>query len=242
MNRLANFLSILSLACGFVSIIFSLESHFTFACWAIILSVVFDGLDGQVARRNPVPSEFGKELDSLVDVISFGIAPSVLGYIFVYRDFYFWAAAALFIYLLCSVMRLVKYNIMPKEKAANYFIGLPTTAAGGILVSFILVYRRKEDMFMPEFLPSILSPKFIPIIFLIIVLILAYLMVSRIKYLNLDGIKDIFGKRIKPVISIVTILLVIGIYLHKEGFILFTLFLIYLIFSPFVVKRLNSQT
>jgi CDP-diacylglycerol--serine O-phosphatidyltransferase len=241
MNLLANFLSILSLACGFVSIIFSLESHFTFACWAIILSVIFDGLDGQVARRNPVPSEFGKELDSLVDVISFGIAPSVLGYIFVYRDFYFWAAVALFIYALCSVMRLAKYNITPKEKDANYFIGLPTTAAGGMLASFALIYRKKEDMFMPGFLPSILSPKFIPVIFLIIVLILAYLMVSRIRYLNLDGLKHIFGRKIKLVIFIVGVLISAGIYFDKAGVIFCGLFLIYLIFSPFVVKRLNSR-
>src|SRR3990167_5481174 len=105
MNLLANFLSILSLIFGFVSIIFSLESHFTFASWAIILSVIFDGLDGQIARLNPTLSEFGKQLDSLVDVVSFGVAPSVLGYIFVYRNFYLGATLALFIYLFCSVMR-----------------------------------------------------------------------------------------------------------------------------------------
>jgi len=123
MNYLANFLTVLSLFFGFLSIIFSLESHFTFASWAIILSVIFDGLDGQVARKNPVPSEFGKELDSLADVVSFGIAPSILGYIFIYRTFYFWATLALFIYLFCSVMRLAKYNITPKDKLADYFYG-----------------------------------------------------------------------------------------------------------------------
>lgn len=84
MNLLANFLTGLSLIGGFAAIIYSLEGHFTFACWAIILSVIFDGLDGQIARKNPVPSEFGKELDSLVDVVSFGIAPLILGYVFVY--------------------------------------------------------------------------------------------------------------------------------------------------------------
>ena len=123
MNFLANTLSFLSLAFGFISIIFSLESHFTFSSWAIILSVIFDGLDGQVARRNPVPSEFGKELDSLVDVVSFGIAPSILGYVFVYRNFHFWATLALFGYLVASVMRLAKYNITPKQEMANHFIG-----------------------------------------------------------------------------------------------------------------------
>src|SRR3990167_9275730 len=100
MNLLANSLTILSLGFGFVSIIFSLESHFTFASWAIIISVIFDGLDGQVARRNPIPSEFGKELDSLSDVVSFGIAPASLGYFFIYSHFDFWATLVLFMYLI----------------------------------------------------------------------------------------------------------------------------------------------
>ncbi|MCM8796119.1 MAG: CDP-alcohol phosphatidyltransferase family protein, partial [Candidatus Omnitrophica bacterium] len=87
MKYLANFLTTLSIFCGFLSIVFSLEGHFTFACGAIILSVILDGIDGQVARKDPTPNEFGKELDSLTDVICFGIAPSLLGYIFIYREF-----------------------------------------------------------------------------------------------------------------------------------------------------------
>jgi len=232
MNYLANFLTILSLVSGFVSIIFSLESHFTFACWAIILSVLFDGLDGQIARRNPAPSEFGKELDSLVDVVSFGIAPSILGYIFVYREFYLWATIALFFYLFCSVMRLAKYNITPKEKMVNYFYGLPTTVSGGILASFVLIYRKKGLMLLPQLVPAA---------FLFLAILLAFLMVSRVKYLNLDGLKQLLGKKIKLIVLSLVVLLIIEAFLKKVGITIFTLFLIYLIFSPFVVKRLNSS-
>jgi CDP-diacylglycerol---serine O-phosphatidyltransferase len=231
MNFLANSLTVLSLMCGFVSIIFSLESHFTFASWAILLSVLFDGLDGQVARKNPVPSEFGKELDSLVDVVSFGIAPSILGYIFIYRNFYFWGSLALFIYLACSVMRLAKYNLTPKEKMANYFYGLPTTVSGGVLASFVLMYRRGRDFS--------LLPQYIPAIFLFIVLVLAFLMVSRVRYLNLDGLKQLFGKTTKFTILILIILAILAVYFKKAGITSFGIFLIYLLFSPFVVKRLN---
>lgn len=233
MNILANFFSILSLMCGFISIIFSLESHFTFASWAIILSMVFDGMDGQIARKNPVPSDFGKELDSLVDVVSFGIAPSVLGYIFIYRDFYFWASLALFIYLTCSVMRLAKYNITPKEKMNNYFCGLPTTVSGGILVSFILIYRKGKDL-------SAL-PQFVPYVFVFMVLLLSFLMVSRVRYLNLDGLKQLFGRKIKLVVFLLAVLLILAVLFKKAGTALFSGFLIYLLFSPFVVKRLNSH-
>lgn len=230
MNNLANFLTSLSLAFGFISVIFSLEGHFTFASWAIILSVIFDGLDGQVARRNPTPSEFGKELDSLADVVSFGIAPALLGYIFIYRNFHFWATLALFAYLVCSVMRLAKYNITPKETMANYFHGLPTTVSGGVLASFVLIYRRGKDI-SP-------LPAFIPVIFLFLVLLLAYLMVSRIKYLNLDGLKQLFAKKTKAVILLLIILLILSAFFKKAGIFTFALFGIYLLFSPFLVRKI----
>lgn len=233
LNQLANFITGLSLTCGFFSIFFSLEGHFTFASWAIILSVIFDGIDGQIAKKNPIPSEFGKELDSLVDVISFGIAPSILGYIFVYKDFYLLATLVLFFYLCCSVTRLAKYNITPKDKLVNYFYGLPTTAGGGMLASFVLIYRKKGSVELPQF---------VPVVFLFIVLTLAFLMISRLKYLNLDGLKQVFGRYLKSVILILAIVLVIVAFLKKAGITLFTLFSIYLIFSPFVVKRLNSHT
>lgn len=233
MNFLANSITVLSLICGFSSIIFCIEGHFTFASWAIILSVIFDGLDGQVARKNPVPSEFGKELDSLADVVSFGIAPSMLGYIFVYRTFYFWATLALFIYLFCSVMRLAKYNITPKEKLADYFYGLPTTVSGGILASFILIYRKGKDI-SP-------LPQYVHIIFLFMVLLLAFLMVSRVRYLNLDGLKQLLAKKAKLTVLGLIILLIFAAFLRKSGVAIFMLFLIYLLFSPFVVKRLNNN-
>lgn len=220
MNLLANFLSGLSLFCGFISIIFSLEQHFTFASWSIVLSVIFDGLDGQIARKNPIPSEFGKEIDSLVDVVSFGIAPSILGYIFVYQNFYFWAASSLFIYLICSVIRLAKFNITPKEKLTNYFFGLPTTVSGGILASFILIFRKYKHLSPP------------PIIFLSLVLILAFLMISKIRYLNLDGLERILDNKI-----ILFLLITLIIFIFVPEITIFVLFLIYLLFSPLLVRK-----
>jgi len=231
-NFLANTLTLLSLLFGFISIIFSLEAHFTFASWAIIASVILDGLDGQVARMNPVPSEFGKQLDSLVDVVTFGIAPSVLGYIFVYQDFHLWATAALFIYLVCSVIRLARYNITPKgEGSAHYFSGLPTTAGGGVLASFILIYRGYTK----------LPP---PLVFLLIVAALAYLMVSPVRYLNLNGIMHLFKNYIWSLIvvfgSLVAALVLFqrATGLFSDEIVVFTLFLLYL-FSPLYVRSLK---
>jgi CDP-diacylglycerol--serine O-phosphatidyltransferase len=231
-NLLANFLTSASLFCGFASILFSLKHHFTFACWAIIFSVILDGLDGQIARKNPVPSPFGKEFDSLVDVVSFGIAPAILGYVFSYRDFYLYAAGALFLYLFSCVVRLAKYNITPKEEMVNCFYGLPTAASGGILASFILIFRKKE---------GILLPSCLPVIFMVAVLILAFLMVTRLRYLNLDGFQELLGLKFKFAVFSLALFLILVTFLNKAGVSIFTLFLIYLFFSPFVVKRLNSH-
>ncbi len=232
MNYLANILTVLSLGCGFASLFFSVEYHFTFAAWSIILSVVLDGLDGQIAKRISKPSEFGKELDSLVDVIAFGVAPSLLGYIFIYNDFYLWAIAALFFYLVCSVMRLAKYNITPKEKLANYFYGLPTTISGGILASFVLMYRKGGDL--PLF-------KLAPFTFLMLVIFLAFLMISRIKYLNLDGLEKLAGKNLKNIIVVFAVFFSVAAYFRKAGTTLFTIFSLYVILSPLIVKRFNNK-
>lgn len=225
MNHLANLLTGLSLISGFASIIFSLERHFTFACWAIILSVIFDGLDGQVARLNPKPSEFGKELDSLADVVSFGVAPAILGYIFIYHSFYFWAIMALLVYLICSVFRLAKYNITPKDRMVNHFIGLPTTVSGGVLASFILIYRRYTQ----------LPP---PVLSLFLILILAFLMVSKVKYPNLEYLKKTFRKSASAVLSIVFVIFLILFLFYKITSVFLSelsvlaIFSLYLVFSP----------
>ena len=240
MNQLANLTTILSLFCGFISVAFSLSGHFTFSAYSIIISVILDGLDGQIARLSKSSSEFGKELDSLVDVVSFGVAPSLLGYIFIFNSFHFLASVVLFIYLMCAVVRLAKYNITIKVNHNYYFNGLPITIGGGIISSFILVYRRKKEMLFPDFLPKFFSPQSMHLLFICLVLLLAFLMVSKVRYLNLDGIKKLFGKRLKLVILSVLLVLAGAFYWDKEGVILFIILLIYLIFSPFVVKRLNK--
>jgi len=220
MINFANFLSVLSLACGFTSIIFSLESQFTFSAWAILVSVVFDGLDGQAARLSNNPTEFGKELDSLVDVVSFGVAPAILGYVYLYHDFYSFAFFVLLFYLLCSIFRLAKYNITPKGEMSDCFYGLPTTVSGGMISAFILLLRK----FM-EF-PS-------RKLFLVLVISLSLLMVSKIRYPNLDVIKQLVKKNIIGFI----IFVLAALFILKAPLFIFTLFVLYITVSPFLVKK-----
>ncbi len=199
MNNLANFITCVSLICGFASIIFSLENRISFASWAIILSVILDGIDGLAARANLTSTDFGKELDSLADIVSFGVAPAILCYVFMpLGGAYFVTNLVLFIYLVCSMIRLARYNIISKEKSADYFSGLPITVSGGIIALFVLVHLR--HMMMP-----------VKGIFLPLILVLSFLMASNIKYLKLSGLKQVVdSKKFKYFFAVMLIFLLIA--------------------------------
>jgi CDP-diacylglycerol--serine O-phosphatidyltransferase len=220
----ANLLTFLGLFCGFASIILCLEGYFAFAAWAIILGAIFDGLDGQTARLSQVPNEFGKHFDSLVDAVTFGIAPAILGYAFVYKKFQIIATLVLFIYLASSVVRLARYNAASSEKTAHYFHGLPTTASGGFLASLVLIYISYGRS-VP------------PVIFLLLVLTLACLMLSRVRYLNLDGLKKLVLNKI--VIAIFALVLIAAVFVPQIVLILF--FSAYIIFAPFASARPRAK-
>jgi CDP-diacylglycerol--serine O-phosphatidyltransferase len=123
---------------GFLAIIFALDHTVRTASAMVLLSVLMDTLDGKVARRLKADSNFGKELDSLSDVISFGLAPAVLVYAFVYH-FYcpFWGIWISAFFVICGAVRLARFNILPNT---NYFVGIPITFAGGFMALLLLFF------------------------------------------------------------------------------------------------------
>lgn len=215
MNNLANVITCFSFFCGFTSIIFSLENKIVFAAWAIILSVILDGVDGVIARVNSVSTEFGKELDSLADIVSFGVAPAILCYALMPQGAYWAANLVLFIYLVCSMTRLAKYNVIPKEELADYFSGLPITVSGGIIAAFVLLYIK--HLMIPT-----------KWVFLSLILVLSFLMVSKIKYLKFFKLKRIAGIK-KTKYFIIAIL--VGLIIAPEH-IIFSLFAFYVAAVP----------
>lgn len=221
MNNLANLITCISLISGFVSMILSLENRIFFAAWAIILSVILDGLDGLVARANLVSTDFGKELDSLADIVSFGAAPAVLCYAFMPAGgVYFLMVLALCIYLVCSMIRLAKYNVNSKDKLTDYFLGLPITVSGGLIAVFVLLHIR--HMIIP-----------VKGVFLSLILILSFLMVSEIKYLNLRGFRKIVDyKKFKYFFIIIFICLIV-----VPIDIAFLFFVFYLTIMPYLAKK-----
>ena len=132
---LPNALTLGNLFFGFWSIIAALRGDFGLAAWLVVLAAVADGIDGRVARFARTGSPFGTELDSLVDLVSFGVAPAII----VYRQFLEagdWSWALAFIYVAAVAVRLARFNIEQGGQAHIHFHGLPSPVAGVTLASF----------------------------------------------------------------------------------------------------------
>jgi CDP-diacylglycerol---serine O-phosphatidyltransferase len=161
-KRTANTITLINLVFGSLSLIATLNQNYVLAAILILAAVVMDGLDGRIARRLGVMSEMGKELDSLCDLVSFGVAPALLLYSQVLNLFpaYLGLVAAV-LYIVCGAFRLARFNVL---NIKEYFVGVPITLAGTILalVSLIAVH-------MSEYL------------ILGLVLFLAFMMISNIR-------------------------------------------------------------
>lgn len=156
--------------CGFYALIAVTNENYYYAAWALILAIVFDGLDGRVARLTKTTSAFGVQYDSLADVISFGIAPAMLTYAWVLKPFGRLGWMAAFLFLLCGALRLARFNVTKSDVSDNQFTGLPIPAAAAVIASIVIAF---EDLF---------ASRLDPVIMVAVVFLLAFLMVSNIRY------------------------------------------------------------
>ena len=124
---------------GFASILHAINGRLITAAWLIVLAGILDGIDGRVARLAKVSSEFGKEYDSLADVVSFGVAPAVLAYQWGLWGMGRWGWFAGFLYLVAGSVRLARFNIKSGGEDRARFTGLPIPAAAGVLTMLVLV-------------------------------------------------------------------------------------------------------
>jgi CDP-diacylglycerol--serine O-phosphatidyltransferase len=132
---LPNGFTLANLFFGVFAIVAASRNDFIWAGWCIVLGGVMDALDGRVARATRTGSQFGVELDSLVDAISFGLAPALIMYFAVLnRDG--WAWLFCFVYVACAVMRLARFNVEQGGRAKTHFHGLPSPAAGMTLATY----------------------------------------------------------------------------------------------------------
>ena len=147
---LPNMLTLIGVCIGLSSIKFALDSKFELSIIAIIVAAVFDGLDGRIARLIKATSKVGKELDSLTDVISFGVAPAFIMYFWLLNNLGKFGWLLCLIYVVCVALRLARFNISSNTEPSwrdNFFEGVPAPA-GGILVLMPLIFNLSElDVF-----------------------------------------------------------------------------------------------
>ena len=150
---LPNLLTTACLGCGFFAIIAAINGDFARASAVIFLAMVFDGLDGRVARWTRTESVFGKEYDSLADMVAFGVAPALVAYKWGFAAIAEYGPAwarfgwiASFFYVACAALRLARFNARAATVDKRYFEGLPSPSAAGLVAAYVWFSSEWYDM------------------------------------------------------------------------------------------------
>ena len=229
---LPSILTTFGMFAGFYSIIASINGDFTLAAISIMVAMLWDALDGRVARLTNTQSDFGAQYDSLADLVSFGVAPALLVYEWSLSDLGRIGWLAAFIFLACAALRLARFNTQVGISDKRYFQGLPSPAAAGVIASMIWLKFWKFEYF--DF--GIVSLSYY--IGVGITIICALLMVSNVRYYSfkeLDSKKASFRFLLAIVLSFIVLL-------SKPNIFLFTGFFVYMLSGPFItIVGLNKK-
>ena len=231
---LPNMLTLIGVCIGLSSIKFALDEKFKLAIVAIIFAAVIDGLDGRIARLIKGTSKVGKELDSLTDVISFGVAPSFVMYFWSLNNLGKFGWLLCLIYVVCVALRLARFNVSSNDESSwkdNFFEGVPSPA-GGILVLMPLIFSLSEFDFL------IISYNILVPVFFISV---SFLLISKFPTYSL---KKIIIPRSMTVFLLFGIVLFFGLLLIYPFKVVFLSGFIYLSLIPISFlhyRKINKQ-
>lgn len=211
---LPNSLTLCGMFFGFFSILSSIRGNYVEAAWAIIIADVFDGMDGWVARLTRSTTRFGIELDSLSDLVAFGVAPSVLVYQWSISPFGRIGFAAAFLFTACGALRLARYNVQMGSAESKAFTGMPIPGAATIVATLIL-FSNEVGVPLPQK----------NIFVIILTFCLSLLMVSTLRF---HGLKEIDFRRRKPFWILVALVFGFVIIVIHPPIALFVFAMIYL--------------
>jgi CDP-diacylglycerol--serine O-phosphatidyltransferase len=187
---LPNMITLSSVFCGFYSMVLSSEAvnedDFYRAALLIVFAMFFDMLDGRVARMTRTQSAFGLQIDSLADVVSFGAAPALLIYHWTLEQLDLIGLGACFLYVACGAVRLARFNVLTMDtsgaptKPSKHIVGLPIPGAAGILVSIVVANAA---------VAGAIGDRRYAALILALMLLLAFLMVSTIRFRSFKDIQ-----------------------------------------------------
>ena len=212
-----------NLFCGFWAIVSVFQEKFFYAAAAILLASVFDVLDGKVARLSGATSKFGVQYDSLADLISFGVAPAMLAFSWALRPYGRFGWLAAFLFVVCGALRLARFNVMSASGETKYFKGLPIPAAACMIALTILLYLRLIETGWVK-----------DIVILVMIYVLAFLMVSSIRYFSF---KEFDLARRKPFSLFIFIVLSMIVIVMEPTLVLFGFILAYVFSGPVNMVR-----
>ena len=219
---LPNILTLIGVCIGLSSIKFALDSKYEIAVIAIFFAALIDGLDGRIARLIKGTSKVGKELDSLTDVISFGVAPAFIMYFWSLNNLGKFGWLLCLIYVVCVTLRLARFNVHSNEETSwkdNFFEGVPSPA-GGILVLMPLIYSLSELKFL-----NINYNFIVPVFFILVSLLL----ISKVPTYSL---KKIVVPRTMTIFLLFGIVLFFGLLLIYTFNVMVVSGLVYLCLIP----------
>ena len=231
---LPNMFTLVGVCIGLTSIKFAFDERFGLAIICIIVAGLIDGLDGRIARLIKGTSQVGKELDSLTDVISFGVAPAFI--------MYFWQLNTLgrvgwlicLVYVICVALRLARFNVNSETQSSwkdNFFEGVPSPA-GGILVLLPLIYSKSEIQIL-----NIDNSYFVPTLFILI----SFLLISKLPTYSFKKIAVPRRLTISLLFGVVLFFGLLLIYTYNVIVISSLLYLSLIPFSVFHFQNLNKK-
>ncbi|MGL1862074.1 MAG: CDP-diacylglycerol--serine O-phosphatidyltransferase [Pseudodesulfovibrio sp.] len=226
---LPNLLTTASLFIGFLGLTWAIQGDYASCALCILASCVFDGLDGKVARMTGTTSEFGVQLDSLADLVAFGVVPAMMSYLWVLNEFGRLGLMASFLFMACGALRLARFNVQAATSSKKHFIGLPIPAAACSLATLVL---------FTEYVPAQYMHSVLPTFTLVLVYVLSFFMVSTIRFYSF---KEISTFKAHPFSWMVTAILVFSLVASRPKVLGFLIFLGYLISGPLYTLFLLSR-
>jgi CDP-diacylglycerol--serine O-phosphatidyltransferase len=214
-----NLLTAGNIFAGFYAIVTAMNLHFERAAVAIMIAALMDGLDGKVARLTGATSRFGIEFDSLADLVSFGVAPALLMYIWATKAFGRIGWVAAFLFVACGALRLARFNVQAATTEKRWFTGLPIPMAALTLASTVLFFRHLGAE----------GREVSGILFVMLVYLLSFLMVSTFKY---RSFKELETRPHRSFYLLVSVVIVISLVAISPPIALFSLAGLYLLSGP----------
>jgi len=224
---LPNLLTIMNMFFGFYAIIHSIMGDYVLSSYAICAAAVFDLLDGRVARMTRSTSEFGAELDSLSDLVSFCLAPAILLYLWALQPMGRVGWLVSFFFVACGALRLARFNVQKSVISSAFFQGLPTPMAAGIVASSVLAFNDLQwEASGSKILLSMTA-------------LLAVVMVSNFRY---RSFKDLDFKHRLPFRYLVVGVFLVAVIAMRPEVMLFVTFMTYAILGAiFGILKIGRQ-